>query len=103
MSLFADSFIWKLVVPVPLALAVAIMAGWYFIPRMTASNTVEAAIASTAETVGQFKTIRGYYTKNIVEKVKANGTIKLAIKHKGVPNTVPLPATFVHDVSKLLE
>lgn len=103
MSLFADSFIWKLVVPVPLALAVAIMAGWYFIPRMTASNTVEAAIASAAETVGQFKTIRGYYTKNIVEKVKANGTIKLAIKHKGVPNTVPLPATFVHDVSKLLE
>ncbi len=32
MSQFADSFIWKLVVPVPLALAVAIMAGWYFIP-----------------------------------------------------------------------
>jgi len=70
---------------------------------MTASNTVEAAIASAAETVGQFKTIRGYYMKNLVAKVKANGTIKPAFKHKGVPNTVPLPATFVHDVSRLLE
>ncbi len=95
--------VWKLVLPVPVALAVVIALGWYFISQWTATNTVEAAIASAAETVGQFKTIRGYYTKNIIAKVKANGTVKPAIKHKGVPNTVPLPATFVHDVSKLLE
>ena len=97
------SMVWKLVLPVPIALAVAIAVGWYFISQWTATNTVDAAIASAAETVGQFKTVRGYYTKNIIAKVKANGTIKPAINHKGVPNTVPLPATFVHDVSKLLE
>ncbi len=97
------SFVWKLVLPVPLALAALILAGWFFIPKWTAANAIDAAIESAAETVGQFKTIRGYYTKNIIAKVKANGSIKPAINHKGVPNTVPLPATFVHDVSKLLE
>ena len=99
----STSLVWKLALPVPLALASIILAGWYFIPQWTAANAVEAAITSAAETVGQFKTIRGYYTKNIIAKVKANGTIKPAINHKGIPNTVPLPATFVHDVSKLLE
>ena len=97
------SLVWKLVLPVPIALAALIVAGWYFIPQWTAANAVDAAIASGTETVGQFKTIRGYYTKNVIAKVKANGTIKPAINHKGVPNTVPLPATFIHDVSKLLE
>ncbi|NQV60327.1 MAG: DUF3365 domain-containing protein [Alphaproteobacteria bacterium] len=98
-----SSFVWKLVLPVPIALTLMIAAGWYFIPQWTASNAVDAAIASGAETVAQFKTIRGYYTKNVIAKVKANGTIKPAIKHKDVPNTVPLPATFIHDVSKLME
>ena len=69
------SMVWKLVLPVPIALAVAIAVGWYFISQWTATNTVDAAIASAAETVGQFKTVRGYYTKNIIAKVKANGTI----------------------------
>ena len=99
----STSLVWKLVLPIPIALAMVIAAGWYFIPQWTASNAVQAATASAAETVAQFKTIRGYYTKNIIAKVKANGSIKPAIKHQGVPNTVPLPATFVHDVSKLLE
>lgn len=97
------SFVWKLVLPVPIALVCVILAGWLVIPQWTAKNAVDAAIKSASETVSQFKTIRGYYTKNIIAKVKANGTIKPAINHKGVPNTVPLPATFVHDISKLLE
>ena len=103
MSKLSSSLVWKLVLPVPVALAMLIAAGWYFIPQWTASNAIEAAIASGAETVQQFKVIRGYYTKNIIAKVKANGGIKPAIKHQGVPNTVPLPATFVHDISKALE
>ena len=98
-----NGLVWKLVLPVPIALTIAILAGWYYIPKMTTANAVAAATAAAAETVGQFKTIRGYYTKNIIVKVKANGTVSPAINHKGVPNTVPLPATFVHDVSKLLE
>ena len=103
MKLQLNSFVWKLVLPVPIALTALIVAGWYFIPQWTAANAVDAAISSGTETVKQFKIIRGYYTKNIIAKVKANGGIKPAIKHQGVPNTVPLPATFVHDVSKLLE
>lgn len=103
MSNHARSLVWKLVLPVPIALTLMIAAGWYFIPQWIAGNAVDAAIASGAETVAQFKAIRGYYTKNVIAKVKANGAIKPAIKHKGVPNTVPLPATFVHDLSELME
>ena len=103
MNFNQKSFVWKLVLPVPIALVFVILAGWMVIPQWTAKYAVEAAIKSASETVSQSKTIRGYYTKNIIAKVKANGTMKPAINHKGVPNTVPLPATFVHDISKLLE
>ena len=65
-------------------------------------NARNAAANSSIQTAEQFKTIRGYYTKNIIKKVQANGSIKPAIDHAGKPNTIPLPATLIHDLSKLL-
>jgi HAMP domain-containing protein len=102
MGVQVKSLAWKLVLPVPLVLALLIAAAWTIIPDLIASNTRQAAVASAIETVAQFKTLRGYYTKNVIAKVKANGSIKPAIDHAGVANRVPLPATLIHDLSQLL-
>ena len=59
-------------------------------------------MTSATQTVSQFKTLRAYYTKNIIKKVLANGSIKPSIDHEGKENTVPLPATVIHDLSALL-
>ncbi|MCW8885906.1 MAG: methyl-accepting chemotaxis protein, partial [Motiliproteus sp.] len=54
------------------------------------------------QTVKQFKTLRKYYTQNIIKKVLAGQEIRPAINHSGQAGKVPLPATMIHDLSALL-
>jgi methyl-accepting chemotaxis protein len=42
------------------------------------------------------------HTINVVKKVIASGAIKPSFNHAGVEGTIPLPATLIHDLSKLL-
>ncbi|MGI9491946.1 MAG: c-type heme family protein, partial [Geminicoccaceae bacterium] len=69
---------------------------------MIRSNVVEATIVSAEETVNQFKVLRGYYTENVIKKVLANDGVKPSLDHQQEPDGVPLPATVIHDLSKLL-
>ena len=73
------------------------------LPPVVSDNARADASAATTETVSQLKTIRGYYTKNIINKVLKDGNLKPSITHASEEKSVPLPATFIHDVSKLLE
>ncbi|UZE52340.1 EAL domain-containing protein [Rhodopseudomonas sp. P2A-2r] len=64
---------------------------------------IEAAYRSNIETVDQIKLTRGYYTRNVVAKELASGHLTPSHDHKGNPNAIPLPATFVQDISDLLK
>ncbi len=97
------SFTWKLLVPVPVALVIAVAAIWFVVPNMMASNARTEAIRSAQQIVQQFKIIRSYYTQNIIKKVLQNGTVRPSINHQNEENTVPLPATLIHDLSALLQ
>ncbi len=99
---YQESIVWKLILPLPIILACCVIAAWFFVPRMVTDNTRDAAVRSAVQTVKQFKTIRGYYTKNVIKKAKANGGLKPSFNHATEPNSIPLPATLIHDLSKLL-
>ncbi len=99
---YQKSIVWKLALPIPIILICFLAAAWFFIPRMVTDNARDAAVRSAVQTVKQFKIIRGYYTKNVIKKVKANGALKPSVKHATEPDTVPLPATLIHDLSALL-
>lgn len=71
----------------------------FYVPHITKNNAIISAIASAESTVKQYKTIRGYYTKNIIKKIIPVENIKPHYQHKGVANVIPLPATFIHDLS----
>lgn len=92
-----------MILPVPIIVGLAILFSWFFIPNLTESNAREEALASSIEMVGQFKTLRGYYTKNVIRKVLANSEIKPSTDHANRANSIPLPATFIHDMSELLK
>ena len=96
------SLVWKLVLPVPIGLAIAVLAIWLTVPDMIASNIRDEAVRSAEQTANQFKTVRGYYTKNVIKKAVANGSLKPSFNHSREPNSIPLPATFIHDLSALL-
>ncbi len=102
-STLQRSFVWKLILPVPIALVVSILAIWVLVPRSVADNVRADAVRSATQIAEQFKTIRGYYTKNVVKKVLAQGAMKPSFTHKGEPGSIPLPATFIHDMSELLK
>jgi methyl-accepting chemotaxis protein len=93
---------WKLVLPLPVFALVFIGLAATAIPLMLQSNVREAVIAEATQTVNQFKVIRGYYTRNVVSTVVADGNIRPSITHSTETDAIPLPATFIHEVSELL-
>jgi methyl-accepting chemotaxis protein len=97
------SLVWKLVLPIPVLIIVGLAAAWWLIPNAVTENARESATRAGVQAANQFKTIRGYYTKNIIKKAKASGALKPSINHKDAENAIPLPATMIHDLSKLLE
>ena len=101
MAFWRKSLAWQLLLPAPLA-AILLFCGWLWLPGMVQSDVVKGSVTSAEETVNQFKTLRAYYTKNVIKKVLANDGLKPSLNHQQDPNGVPLPATVIHDLSKLL-
>ncbi len=97
-----NSLAWRLILPVPFTIIVAIGLIWAVVPRVVASMAINDATLGGQQVAAQFKTIRDYYTANVVNKVVAEGTFKASFDHKNNPKVIPLPATFVHDLSALL-
>ncbi len=102
-STFSKSIVWQIILPVPAFLIVAVLALWYAIPLFTSENAKQDAIVAAQGTVNQFKTIRAYYTKNVIKKALENKALKPHFDHKGKSGVIPLPATFIHDLSQELQ
>ena len=96
------SIIWRLVLPIPIFAALAIIAALLVLPRVIASNSIADAERAALETVNQFKELRGYYTKNVVAKAVAAG-LTATPEHAQDPKSIPLPATLIHDISEVLK
>ncbi len=93
----------KLLMPVFITMVVISIFVAILIPRLGNTNAQNNAIASAIKTVNQFKTIRGYYTKNVVKKVLVGSSLKPSFNHASEKNAIPLPATLIHDLSKILK
>lgn len=100
--MFAKSLPFKLSVPVPIILSVSLLLAWAFIPPAIKGNTLNTVEESAFQIVSQIKKIRGYYTKYVVADVVASDGLLPGVNHADDPNVVPLPATFVHDISALV-
>ncbi len=93
---------WILILPVPVMVLVGVIASAWFLPKMAADQARQGAVENAVRTADQFKAVRGYYTKNVIKKVVADGNLKPSFNHSKEDKGVPLPATFIHDMSKLL-
>ncbi len=95
------SLFWQLLVPVSpiFVLCIVVVALW--IPDLMRQSTERTAVEQAEATVQQLKTLRAYYTENIIKKAKAAGALEPAIDHRGEAGRIPLPATMIHDLSAL--
>jgi methyl-accepting chemotaxis protein len=99
---FRQSLAWRLALPVPLILIVAIALTWWIVPRIVESMATNDAFLANQQVASQFKTIRTYYTENVVSKVLKESSLKASYDHKTNALAIPLPATLLHDLSALL-
>ena len=96
------SLIWHLVLPiVGIFIPCLVIVAWV-VPALVSKNAQEEAIVSAQRTAEQFKTIRAYYTKNVVGKVVGKEGLKASFNHKSESDSIPLPATMIHDLGELL-
>ncbi len=95
------SLFWKLFLPVTVLFVIIIIAVAVITPQLVRQNAEAGALLSAQRTVNQLKTLRAYYVKNVVKKVLGKGGIKGSFNYKDDPDAIPLPATMIHDLSKL--
>jgi methyl-accepting chemotaxis protein len=96
------SLAWRLILPVPIIIVIAVILIWATVPRIIASMAVNDAVLANQQVAAEFKIIRAYYTDNVVNKVVKGGVFKATHDHKNNALAIPLPATFVHDLSAAL-
>ena len=100
MKHFNNSLLMKLFIPVALIFILMGVILIFYFSSAVRENAEASALPSAINTVQQYKTIRGYYTKNVVKKVLAGSDMKPHYNHKSNANQIPLPATFIHDLSE---
>jgi len=94
----------KFFMPIIVISLIIITGAYFFISYQVKENIINQSIVSATNTVTQYKTLRKYYAGNVVGKVKKNGEgkIKINFDHKDKSDTIPLPATMIHDMGALI-
>jgi len=92
----------KIFVPVVAGSIFSIIFIAYTVKSINETNMVEQSIKAATNTVDQYKKIRAYYTKKVVVPVKKNKAMKINFDHANKLDTIPLPATMIHDLSKII-
>ena len=94
-------FLNPLIVTATIVSFVSIMALSYFVPQKIKENIQESVTDNSKILVNHIRTFRSYYTANILGKVKEHTNLKINFDHKTESQTLPLPATMVHDIGEL--
>lgn len=95
--------LWPVVCTIIAILGVGVAATAVYLPGAMREAAIDAAYRGNLEIADQIKITRGYYTRNVVAKALASGALTPSFTHKDDPRAIPLPATFVKDISDLLK
>ena len=63
-------------------------------------NMYKEAVKNAVNTVHHYQEVRAYYNENIVKKITQSTQLRVDSEHKNSPDTIPLPATLIHDLSE---
>ncbi|QGX98935.1 DUF3365 domain-containing protein [Roseovarius faecimaris] len=102
MHFIRRSILLKIAAPFPIISTLIVIGAWFYIPMVVEKSAMQAAANSALQTAHQMETLRSYYTQNVVADVKRSGDVSVGIAHQNDPEMIPLPATFIHDLSALL-
>lgn len=88
----------KLLVALVVGLMVIVTMLFTDIRERTRQAAIEDAVDFARSTIQQYKRLRGYYTRHVAEKIKQQTELNIGTETQR-DDTVPLPATMIHDLS----
>ncbi|ALU44211.1 methyl-accepting chemotaxis protein [Pseudoalteromonas rubra] len=91
----------KFLLPILLLLVLLTLSVAILLPSFSEKAMIESGVVDAQLTAQQFKTLRSYYTRNVISKAKAFG-MQPHYEHSE-PQRLPLPATMIHELSQELE
>ncbi len=92
---------WKVLIPIlVVGLLTSLVVNRYMI-RVSTEQVVQSSTEAAQAVIGQIRHTRSYYTKNVVKKALKN-KMAVTFKHEDAPGAIPLPATMVHDINKVV-
>jgi len=97
------SLFWRLYIPIVGIFSLFLVLVYIYIPSIIQTNAEQESIVAAKKTVLQFKTIRKYYTQNVVKKILGRDGLKGSVNHKNEKDSFPFPATMIHDLSTLMQ
>ncbi|MCF6309234.1 MAG: ATP-binding protein [Sulfurimonas sp.] len=96
------SLILKIFIPILFLVIAEIIVITEFSSNLHKSKLYEESVSSAIQAAKQYKEIRSYYNDYVVSKISQNSGILIDLNHKNIPNTIPLPATMIHDLSEIV-
>jgi len=94
---------WRLILPVLTLTLVMLVSAVVAVPQIISNAAHRDGVEMATKTVNIFRTLREYYTNNIVNEVIQNGQFSAGVNHRENAKKIPLPATMIHDLSAILE
>lgn len=100
-SFFKKIFKDILVIPIIITAAVMLLGILYLVPHLSKEQEKENAFFEAQRFAEYIRIFRAYYTDDILTKIKDHSDLKIDFDHKDKNDTIPLPATVMHDLAKL--
>jgi len=88
--------------PIIVSSILIIVLALFYLPQLSFENQKQKVIHEAKSLISHLKSFRSYYTNNIIKKVKEKTTLDINFDHKSDENTIPLPATTIHNISSIL-
>jgi len=93
----------KVILPLIIALLIAFVAIYSFLIYSNEKNIIDSSVVYAKNNIQQYLSLRKYYTQRVVGLIKEKSDLKVDILLDNKQNSIPLPATMIHELSELFK
>ena len=93
----------QIILPMVITLICSLATTYYFLIHNNEKNIINSSILYAKSNIAQYLTLREYYTREVIDVAQQHSNLEVDIFAQNKPNTIPLPATMIHELSDILK
>jgi diguanylate cyclase (GGDEF)-like protein len=94
-----SSLLARILLPTLVVVTAMLAAVIYFMPTAVVDTALDEAVLKDLQTADQLRTLRSFYSENVVSKAVRAG-VKASADAQGNPEAIPVPTTFILDIAQ---